>query len=145
LPRPANIDVHQAMAAQIDTELAPLITGLQVSPLLIPNPTPPAIEITPGEPYEELVGMGLGNKILHLIVRALVNTPDNEGAQELLLSMMDSGQPTSVERAILEDVTLGGVVGDVTVEDGPSGFGLWPPPGGGLLLSCTWNVQVIPE
>jgi hypothetical protein len=146
---PSVMEIMQALADQIQSTLCgtadPLIDRLQVDGKLVWNASPPAVDIYPADPFTEQIGMGPGNKALYLTIRARVNTPDHEGAQELLLSMMDPRSATSVEQAILADKTLGSKVSDATVDEGPSEYGAFVDPGGGgALLGCTWRVRVIP-
>jgi hypothetical protein len=138
-----SLEIQDALAAQLATELA-TIDGIQTRGRVVWNPTPPCVDIYPAEPYQEPFGMGVGNNTTYLTVRARVNTPDHEGAQDLLLQMMDMTGAYSVEQAIEADKTLGGVVGQVLVLSGPSEFGAFVDPGGSALLGCTWRVQVIP-
>ncbi len=144
---PTLTEIMQALAGQIENTLGgtadpQVIEGLSVYPLLEPSPTPPAIDIYPDTPFQEAVGFGPGNNSMNFTVRARVNTPDNEGAQELLLTMMDPGSSESVALAILSDETLGGTVGQVSV-DGPSDYGVFvEPSGNGAYLSCTWRAKV---
>ena len=63
--------------------------------------------------------MGEVNEVF-ILVRARVNTPDHEGAQDLLLSMMDPSATTSVSKAINSNRTLGGVVEHVHAEPPPT-------------------------
>jgi hypothetical protein len=138
-----------ALAAQIQDELCgtanPVIPDLQVDGRMIPNPTPPAIDVYPGDPFAEAIGFGRGNKELYFTVRARVSTADSEGGQDLLLSMMDTQATTSVEQAILAAPTLGGVANVRDIE-GPTGYGLFPDssPEARQFLGCTWRVRVIP-
>ncbi len=144
---PTLTQIMQALAAQIENTLGgtadpQVIEGLSVYPLLELNPTPPAIDIYPDTPFQESVGFGPGNNSMNFTVRARVNTPDNDGAQELLLTMMDPSSSESVALAILADETLGGTVGQVAVE-GPSDYGVFvEPSGNGAYLSCTWRATV---
>lgn len=138
-----------ALATQIMSQLSgtanPLIENLQVDGRLIPSPTPPAIDVYPADPFQEPFTFGRGNNLLFLTVRARVTTVDNEGGQDLLLSMMDPSATTSVAKAITYDKTLGGTVGKVSVIEGPSSYGVFQDAGGqGALLGCTWRVQVTP-
>jgi hypothetical protein len=137
------LEIMEALAAQIDNELA-LIPDLQVVGGLVWNPTPPTIDIFPADPFEQLIAYG-NEKALFFVVRARVDTPDREGAQALLLSMMDSRDTDhSVEVAILSDDTLGGLVQQITVEAGPAEFGAFVDPGGSALVGTTWQTQVLP-
>lgn len=146
----ANIEqIMAAIAGQIAEELAdpsdPLIENLQTVGMLVFNPTPPAIDVYPGEPFMEPSAMG-GRMLLFFTVRARVSTADNAGGQSLLLSMMDPSSTTSVAEAIASDRTLGGTVGKCWVSEGPSSYGVFPNLEGntGSLLGCTWRVGVIP-
>jgi hypothetical protein len=152
-------EILDALANQIQAQLSdsigtadPLIDDLQVYQRMTWNPTPPTIDMYPGDdPFQEQVGMGRGNNALYFTVRARVNTPEHEGAQDLLLAMMDPQDSLSVSAAITAAgtaspaKTLGGVVESVSVE-GPSNFGIFTDPGptAGSLLGCTWRVQVLP-
>ena len=122
---------------------AAAVAELSVNPLLVWNPSPPAIDIYPADPFQEGIAFGKGNVDMNFEVRARVNTPDHDGAQELLLSLMDPVAVTSVAAAIVSDRTLGGVVEHVMVE-GPSDYGFFVDPGGGALLGCTWKARVTP-
>jgi hypothetical protein len=147
LSDPSLTEIMQALATQIDTTLAgtaQVIPGLQVTPLLNWNPSPPSIDMFPATPFQEPIAFGPGNNELNFTVRARVNTPDHEGAQELLLMMMDRNASESVALAILGDTSLGGKVEHVNVE-GPSDYGVFiEPSGAGAFLSCTWLAKVTP-
>jgi hypothetical protein len=61
--------------------------------------------------------------------------------------MMDPKEDTSVAQAILNDKTLNGKVGRVSIVEGPSGYGAFRNPMTGeigSLVGCTWRVQVTP-
>lgn len=136
-----------ALAAQLKNELAgtanPVIQNLQVENRLHPTPTPPSIDIYPGAPFTEAIAMGKGARQYWFTIRARTGTPDNEAAQDLLLSMMDDASPQSVEEAIRAVSTYAGArLGNV---EGPSEFGVFVDPGGsGAYLGCTWRVALIP-
>ncbi len=138
------LTVQMALATQIAGALGGTFEGVQVAPMLVWNPTPPCIDIYPSDPFQEQESFGKGNTVIYLDVRGRVNTPDHDGAQELLLSLMDPNAATSVQQAILTDDTLGGVVEACTVSAGPSNYGIFPDPSGqGAFLGCTWTVRVI--
>jgi hypothetical protein len=140
--------IMDALASQIDNEIGSrgtadaLIDGLQVDGRMVFNPTPPCIDIYPGDPSQEGLAFGRYNE-LSLIVRARVSTADHEAGQDLLLSMMDPDAATSVSEAIYADKTLGGLVGKLVVT-GPSGFGIFPLSDEGSLVGCTWAVRIFP-
>jgi hypothetical protein len=138
-------EIMDALASQIQTQLDPVIENLQVDGRLIYNPTPPAIDIYPAEEFMERLAMS-SEWGFTLSIRARVSTADHEAGQDTLLSLMDPAAATSLTRAIEADETLGGVVDDVTVVGGPSGFGYFTDPGliENRLLGALWRVQVIP-
>lgn len=141
--------IMDALASQIQTQLSgtvsPVIENLQVDGRMVISPTPPAIDIYPSDPFQDALTFGKGHNVFFLTVRARVLTADNEGGQDLLLSMMDPEATTSVLKAILSSKTLGGVVSNVSIVDGPSSFGRFLDAGGqGNLLGCTWGTRVIP-
>jgi hypothetical protein len=137
-----------ALQKQIENVLCgtanPVIELLQVHGRLVVNPTPPAVDIYPADPFQQAFTMGTREFFFN--VRARVSTAENEGGQDLLLSMMDPEAATSMSAAILSDRTLGGKVDNLKV-DGPSGFGVFPVPAsssGAALLGCTWQVEIYP-
>lgn len=135
-----------ALAAQIESAIGgtanPDIQYLQVDDRLNPNPTPPSIDIYPSTPFTEAIAYGRTRQYWFTI-RARVSTADNEGGQDLILSMMDDESPQSIEAAIRAIKTYAGAqLGDV---EGPSEYGLFADPvGEGALLGCTWRVALIP-
>lgn len=138
--------IMDALAAQLQSQLAG-IPELQVDGRLIPSPTTPALDIYPGDPFMEPLAMRKGNNLFFLTVRARVSTADNEAGQDLLLSMMDMTGSTSVAQAILSSKTIGGVVSNVSITEGPSAYGVFQDTGAQdtrNLLGCTWTVRVIP-
>jgi hypothetical protein len=142
--------IMDALATQIEDEIGgdgtanPVISRLQVDGRMVFNPTPPAIDVYPADPFQDALAFGKGNNELFLTVRARVTTADHEAGQDLLLSMMDPEATTSVAQAILSDRTLGNTVERVNVSAGPTAFGVFPVPAGENLLGCTWTVRVIP-
>ena len=51
-------EIMDALAAQLDTTLTAVIPDLQVDGKLVPNPTPPCIDIYPGDPFFEPIAYG---------------------------------------------------------------------------------------
>ncbi len=143
------VEIMAAVVGQIEDTLGgtaspQIVEGLNVYPMLETNPTPPAIDIFPGTPFQEASAFGPGNNTLNFDVRARINTPDSGGAQEVLLGMMDPTATESVAQAILSDRTLGGTIDDLNVE-GPSDYGVFvEPSGAGAFMSATWRVVVYP-
>ncbi len=133
---------EQIRAANLDNTLA---TPLQIAHLLVWNPTPPCLDIYPSEEYQLQESFGVANTVIFLEVRGRVNMPDHDGAQELLLSLMDPTAETSVQQAINADPTLGGEAEQAVVVAGPSNFGFFPSPdpsSANGFTGCTWTVRV---
>jgi hypothetical protein len=136
-------EIQDSLAAGITTKLCatsnPIIPELQVNRRQEPNPSPPAIDVYPGEdPFTEQIGFGLGQRSYNFTVRARVATSDNESGQDLLLAMMDDGSPESVEVAIW---TVSGVKSVI----GPTPYRAYRDVGGQTeWLGCSWRVQFIP-
>jgi hypothetical protein len=146
MPDPSLSDVMEAIADQITSDLGgatPVIAKLQVTPRLTFNPTPPAIDIYPSDPFQEQMAFGGRNVQVFFSVRARVSPADQAAGQDLLLSMMDPRADTSVVAALLSDRTLSGKVQHVHVEP-PSDYGLFVDPGQQEgLLGCVWRTGVV--
>ena len=91
-------DALEPVAAEVD--------GLQVYPFLNSNPTPPALDIYPGAPFQTGAGFGVGQSQVWFTIRARVSTADQEAAMRLLLRMMDPNDPASVEAAIADTAAV---------------------------------------
>jgi len=140
-------DIFAALMTQIAGEVIPASAeGIQVSTEghLIWSPTPPSIDVYPAEEFQSQESFGLGNTTVFVNVRARVNTPEHDGAQSLILSLMDPRAATSVQQAILSDQTLSGNVEQAMLSAGPSNYGIFPDPSGqGSYLGCTWTVRLV--
>lgn len=122
-----------AIGAALDP-IADEIDGLQVVPYMNLNPTPPSLDLYPGDPFQTGAGFGAGESQVFFAVRARVSTADQEAGQKLLLRLLDPGDAASVEAA-LEDVAT-------VVPEGVSGFReyLEDTASNGRLLGCEWRV-----
>jgi hypothetical protein len=135
------------MATQIRETLDDVTdVTFQVEGRMILNPTPPTIDIYPGDPsrgtdsagYEDILGEHL------FTVRARVNPTDNEANQDLLLDLMDDEHDLSIPAALYTDETLAGTVTGLDVRN-VSGFVLVPMADGtGVHIGCLWTVAAIP-
>lgn len=139
-------EIQDAMADLIRDNLDD-ITDLQVQvePRMIVYPTPPTIDIYPGDPSEdpELASFGdlVGGELI--VVRARVHTADSNAGQDILLALMDDEDPLSIVAALDSDPTLGGAASDTHMR-GRGGFALFEYPGGdGILLGCLLNYIVV--
>ena len=143
---PATATLNEVMAAiadQLRAQLEATVDGVQVEPRMLFNPTPPCLDIYPGDPFLLQTAMGVASREAMFVVRARVSTADSEAGQELLLDLLDPRAPTSVLAALTEDRTFAGAVQD-SATVGTSGYILYADPGGNQsLLGCEWRVQVI--
>lgn len=137
------LEVMNAVAQQLQDWVAPGVEGIQIEPLFVRDPTPPCIDIYPGDPFGEQIAFASANRELLFTVRARVSAADQVAGQQLLLELMDRDSG-SVLSALTTDRTLGGVVDDSVVE-GPSGFSSYAAASGaatGSLLGCEWRLRV---
>ena len=138
------VAIMEALASELETTLGTAVPDLHVYPLLETNPTPPALDVYPADPFTEKTAYGRGSRSLFFTVRARVNTADHTAGQTVLLGMMDRSSSSSVVDALEADPQLDNTVSDLSVE-GPSEYGVFADPSNeGALLGCTWRVQVIP-
>ncbi len=137
------LEIVEAMAAALQP-ITLEIDGLQITSFFNPNPTPPSVDIYPGEPFQ--AGSSFGSSVDYFFtVRARATTADHESGQRCLLRLLDRWGPASVYANLTADQTLGGVVDNVSVpDDGVSGYVefIEDVQTGGRLLGCTWRVEV---
>lgn len=141
------LEVMSALATLLESELAAGVPGIQVDPLLVTSPTPPCIDVYPGDPFGEAITFDNGEEVGReqlFTIRARVSAADQEAGQQLLLGLMDRNGG-SVVGAIRSDTTLNGNVDDCVVE-GPSGYIAYADAAGGAvgsLLGCEWRLRVL--
>lgn len=126
--------IMQAVAASLEP-LMDEVDGLQITGFLNPALTPPSLDVYPADTSALPVSMAGWEEML--IVRARVSTPDDVGAQEVLLAMMDVEGPASVLAALRVDSTFGGVVGGSAVDE-RSGYQPYQD-----YLGCEWRLRTI--
>ena len=122
-----NADLLDAMATAIRTALAAVTdVDVQVEPRMVGAPTPPTIDMYPGDVSRgtEAEAFGLRGEFL-FTVRARVATSDDMAQQDLLLAFMDDVNPLSLQAALTDDVTLGGLADSLDCVD-PTGYVLYP-------------------
>jgi hypothetical protein len=134
------------IASELAATLEPLeseIADLQVYRFLNPNPSPPAIDLYPADPFQESLTFGRDSRRLRWIVRARVSTADHEAGQLVLLQLMEPAGASSVAAALFANASLDGLVDNLTVE-GPSGFQVFDDPAAqGSYLGVTWDVEIL--
>lgn len=127
----------QAGIADALRSVAAAIPDLQVYGYWNDNPTPPSLDVYPGDPFQDGAGFGTDQSQAFFTVRARVGMADNQAGQQLLLRMLDVQDPASVQQA-LEAADAGTVV-----TEGVSGFRQYPEDSGATerMLGCEWRVQ----
>lgn len=139
------LEVVEAMAEALEP-VKTAIPELQVHPYLNPNPTPPSIDIYPGDPFFQ-TGSGFDDDAeVFFTVRARTTTADHTAGQQALLRMLDRRAAESVQAALEADQTLGGTAQSVDVmPEGVSGYReyLEDTNVNGRLIGCEWRVRVI--
>ena len=130
--------VREGLAANLSEHL----TDMQVSSYVLPNPTPPSVQIMPDR-AEQTVAMQRGHVERDFLVQVMVGLADSRGAQDTLDDLMseEAGGTNRVVEAILSDPTLGGACDDVTVVS-DSGYQVFSREGQPPLLGCEWRVRV---
>jgi hypothetical protein len=111
---------------------------LQVYGYFNQNPTPPSIDIYPGEPFQDGAGFGVDDKRVFWTVRARASLADQEAGTRLLLRLLDTEDPASVEAALAaSDTAVIGADGSV------SGFRTYADSGDNTdLLGTEWRVEM---
>jgi hypothetical protein len=141
-------ELMDEMAATLRAVVGPAVadTEVQVTGRLNPNPTPPSIDIYPGDPFRDTPTAAFGDIGGELLftVRARVTTVDNIAGQNLLLRLMDDQDEISVAGTLMDDQTLNGHASSVFVE-GNTGYTRYLDGGAesGGLLGCEWRVRVL--
>ena len=112
------------------------ITGLQVYAYFNGNPTPPSIDVYPGEPFQQGAGYGIPSKRVWFTGRARVAMTDPQAASQLLLRLLDPMDAASVEAAL--------AVGQLATVDNTngsvSGFRRYADDNGTDMIGCEWRV-----
>jgi hypothetical protein len=137
-------DIREALAAALKESLP--AGEVQVSAYILANPSPPTVQIFPGETdWHQALQDGLEKR--ELIVQALVGTPTEEGAQRRLDGFLASTGEFSLKAAIEkvapgdQTVTLGGLVEDVEVVK-TKGYQVYKTEGKPPQLGAEWIVDV---
>jgi hypothetical protein len=130
--------VMELLTETLETAFSGSDPKIEVTPGMNFNPTPPAIDIYPADPFRttEEAGYGEVSGALNFIIRARVTTAEFDGAQDLLLRLMDDEDDLCLADALLDAM-------DVEV-DGPSGFTQYIDSGrAGAWLGVQWTVKVL--
>lgn len=138
----AGDQIRDVMEAEADWDI-------QVEPSMILNPTPPTIDMYPGDPSTDgstashAATYAQSGEGFWLNIRARVNPNDNIANQEVLLELMDPESDISLVQAIYDDPSLGGHASDINL-DSTSGFVLVPKVDGSAVhVGIIWRFLVI--
>lgn len=135
-----------ALADQI-RETVETVTDVdvQVEPNMVLSPTPPTVDIYPGDPSRDALSAAFDDDGGYLLtVRARVNTADQDAGQDLLIAFMDDEDDLCLGLAVVDDPTLGGHASSVDIRD-VSGYRLYEHPSGeGAYLGFQFTAIVIP-
>ena len=140
-----NAELLDAMANQIRAAVVAVTdVDVQVEPRMVGAPTPPTVDMYPGDVSRgtDAAAFGLDGEFL-FTVRARVATSDSAAQQDLLLAFMDDVNPLSLAVALTDDPTLGGLATSVDCVD-PTGFVSYPSwVAGETLLGFQFTCRVI--
>lgn len=107
----------------------------------------PIVDIYPANSFRtpDEAGFGDIDGAVYLTVRARITTTDHEASQDVLFRMLDDNDVLSVEAALMDDQTTGGLTNSVLVQ-GTTGFGIYQDIGGdGAYLGCEWQTKILPN
>lgn len=128
------LEAMQELADALEP-LTDVFPGLQVGSLFNGQPTPPAVDVYPGEDFQQGAGMGIPSVQWFFTVRAVVQMTDPVAGQTLLLRLMDPTDPGSLEAAIV-NAEAGAIESVSAFREYPSATGE------GRLVGTEWRVSV---
>ncbi len=117
-----------------------VIPGIQVSPVALANPTPPAAHVLRGDVlYDQ--AMNGGTHLWTMRVQAFVGLASDIRSQQILDEFLAADGDLSIKQAIEADLRLGGIVQTLHVESA-NGEQVYVRDQGGPVLGSEWQVQV---
>lgn len=141
------ITIMDEMADQIRSVVEAVTDiDVQVESRMVFNPTPPCIDLYPGDTSRDELTAAFDDVTGAYVftVRARVNTADTDAGQDLLLALMDDANALSLAGALLDEPTLNGYASSLHVRDF-SGYRLFEHPSGeGAYLGFQFTTLVIP-
>jgi len=140
-------EIMEAMADQIREALLSVTdVAVQVEPRMVLNPSPPTIDIYPGDDARDPSSAGFDDVAggYFFTVRARVSTADETAGQDLLLAFMDDENELCLAVALLDEPTLNGYATSLDVRS-LSGYRLFEHPSGeGAFLGFQFTALVLP-
>jgi len=128
---------REALAANLGV----LDAYAHVSPYMLAQPVPPAIQVAYVEEVDYDAAMQRSSDEWTWIVQAFAGLLLDQAAQETLDSFLDPSGPTSIKAAIESDRTLGGIADDLRVRSA-DGYRVYTIAGVDVL-GCQWMVDVL--
>ena len=142
------VNILDEMADQIRAAVVTVTdVDVQVEPRMVPNPTPPTIDIYPGDSPRDRDTAGFAvddDEGWYITVRARVGTADNFAGQDLLLALMDPTNALSVGQALYDEPTLNGYATDLDIVAQTGYIAIPDLDGAATRLGCQWTVRVVP-
>lgn len=129
MPTATTQDLLDAMADQIRDALDDVTdVDVQVEPYYVADPTPPCVDMYPGDAARGTDALAFGGDGEFLFtVRARVNANDAVANQALLNALLDDVDPLSIAAALYEDPSLGGLAQTLDVpESSVTGLVMYP-------------------
>ncbi len=141
------LELREEMVVVLEDVVGGVGFAVQVSPRRLMSPTPPVIDMWPGNAGEQrdpaAAGFGDVNGALLFTVRARVAAADNEAEQELLYAFCDEESSSCVAAALMADQTLNGFASSVEVL-GPNEPTIYQDVAGQTpLLGVQWRVEIL--
>jgi len=144
-----RIGVLREILDQIAQQLSDAYDDLDVPVQVVPrawfNPTPPCIDMWPGETTRDPNSAAFGDIDGGYVVtlRARVSTADGDAGQDLLVAFLDDTDDLCIARPLFDEPTLGGIASSILVEPPLGPFQYPDPSGEGSLWGYTWRVTVL--
>lgn len=137
-------EIREALATNLRA-----IKGCQVNAYELGNPTPPTLEVAPGDPLIEYdLAFNRGGDRYMLLVRGVVALGSDIGAQKKLDQYLAPDGPLSVKAAVEAELattganTLGGLVASCRVIS-CGNYRPYASEGKGVMLGAEWTVEVL--
>jgi hypothetical protein len=137
--------VMDEIANQIRTALESSDVAVQVEPRGFLAPTPPCIDMYPGDPSDDQTDAAFGDTYGAdiITIRARVSTADLYAGEDLLLALMDDEDPLSISATLEADPTLNGLAQSSHLRARTGYRDFRDLDGEGSLLGCLWQFVVI--
>ena len=130
---------------QIRTAIAGALAGIggdvQVSATILPQPTPPTLQVFPGPIAHDSGAFAQKVNQRRYIVQGFVPLNEQVSTQALMDGLLAPTGSRSVKSALEADTTLGGVVSKLWVRS-DTGYTMQLHPTGSWFLTCEWTLEV---